>query len=70
MVRAGTCKYFVHSQHESPVLFDLAHDPAERVNLADDPRYVDVKRELSERLAQRVARPPLPYVDVRLADVR
>jgi arylsulfatase len=70
MVRAGTCKYFVHSQRKSPVLFDLAHDPAERVNLADDPRYADVKRELSERLAQRVARPPLPYVDVTLANVR
>ena len=55
MVRAGTYKYFMHAKRQVPVLFDLGSDPGERVNLADDPDYAPVTRELSEALAQRVA---------------
>jgi arylsulfatase A-like enzyme len=65
MVRLGAFKYFVHARHhESPVLFNLEDDPGERVNLADGPRYTDVRGRLSELLAQRVARPPIRQVNV------
>jgi choline-sulfatase len=63
MVRYGGCKYFVHAQQQTPVLFDLEHDPAERENLADDPHYAEIKRKLSELLAERVAQPPLAHLD-------
>ena len=32
------------------MLFDLYHDPLERVNLVDDPRYEAVYKDLSQRL--------------------
>jgi arylsulfatase len=64
MIRRGNHKYFVHSQHRTPALFDLANDPGERVNLAGDPGYVEVELELSERLAEREAKPSLAQVDV------
>jgi arylsulfatase A-like enzyme len=70
MVRAGKCKYLVHAQRRSPMLFDLEDDPAERVNLADDAHYADVRRELSEQLAQRLAKRHLRYFDVGAASIR
>ena len=70
MVRHGSCKYFVHAQQQTPVLFDLDHDPAERVNLVDDPHYAAVKADLSERLVERVAKPSLAHLDVGVAPRR
>jgi arylsulfatase len=67
MVRRGAYKYFVHAQHRSPVLFDLERDPGERVNLAGDPRYAPIERELADDLAQRMAKPSLAYADVHNA---
>jgi hypothetical protein len=67
MVRHGGHKYFVHAQQQTPVLFDLERDPAERQNVANDPHYADIKRELSERLAEHVAKPPLAHLDVGAA---
>jgi arylsulfatase len=64
MIRRGNHKYFVHSQHRTAVLFDLDDDLGERVNLAGDPRCAGVERDLSERLAQREAKPPLTQADV------
>jgi arylsulfatase len=64
MVRHGGHKYFVHAQQRTPVLFDLERDPAECQNVADDPHYADITRELSERLDERVARRPLAHLDV------
>jgi arylsulfatase len=67
MVRLGSHKYFVHAQHGTPVLFDLERDPGERVNVAGDPAYATVERDLSERLARRLAKPPYTYDDVPTA---
>jgi choline-sulfatase len=67
MVRFGRHKYFVHAQHGTPVLFDLDRDPGEQVNLAGDSAYADVERDLSERLARRLAKPSFAYDDVRTA---
>ena len=64
MVRRGAHKYFVHAQHASPVLFDLERDPGERVNLAGDPGYSPIERELADGLAQRMAKPSLAHADV------
>jgi arylsulfatase len=67
MVRRGNHKYFVHAQHGSPVLFDLAADPAERVNLAGDPGFAEVERDLSERLVRRMSKRSLAHVEARIA---
>jgi arylsulfatase len=67
MVRLGRHKYFVHAQHGTPVLFDLERDPGEQVNLAGDPAYATVERDLSERLARRLAKPSFDYDDVPTA---
>jgi choline-sulfatase len=67
MIRRGNHKYFVHSQHRTPVLFDLENDPGERVNLAGDSGYAEVEGDLSERLAQREAEPSLAQVDALMA---
>jgi choline-sulfatase len=67
MIRRGAHKYFVHSQHRTAVLFDLDNDPGERANLAGDTRYAAVERDLSERLAQREAKPSLAQVDALIA---
>jgi arylsulfatase len=67
MIRRGNHKYFVHSQHRTPVLFDLEDDPGERVNLAGDPGRAEVERDLSERLAQREAKPSLTQLDALIA---
>jgi arylsulfatase len=67
MIRRRNLKYFVHSQHRTPVLFDLENDPGERINLAGDPRYAEVELDLSERLAQREAKPSLAQADVLIA---
>jgi choline-sulfatase len=67
MVRLGSHKYFVHAQHGTPVLFDLERDPGEQVNLAGDPAYATVERDLSKRLARRLAKPSFDYDDVPTA---
>jgi choline-sulfatase len=56
MVRHGRYKYYTNSKQPEVLLFDLVDDPAERVNLADDPDYAGIRRDLSERLAQRMAK--------------
>jgi arylsulfatase A-like enzyme len=66
-IRRGNHKYLTHAQHRSPALFDLEDDPGERLNLAGDPRYAEVERDLSERLAQHMAKPSLAHLDVGMA---
>jgi choline-sulfatase len=67
MIRRGNHKYFVHAQHRTGVLFDLANDRGERVNRAGDAGCADVVRDLSERLAEREAKPPFTQADVLTA---
>lgn len=67
MIRRENHKYFVHAQHRTPVLFDLEEDPGERVNLAGDPGYAEVERDLSARLARREAKPSLAQLDALIA---
>ena len=45
-------KYFDHGDHE--FLHDLKNDPLELHNLAGDPEYADVLREMRQRTADRV----------------
>jgi hypothetical protein len=67
MIRRGNHKYFAHSQHRTAVLFDLENDPGEQVNLAGNPEYAEVERDLSERLGQREAKPSLAQLDELIA---
>jgi uncharacterized sulfatase len=45
-------------------LYDLEHDPHERSNLVSDPAYAEVRAELAERLARRMAQAgePVPTI--------
>lgn len=52
MIRRGTCKY-IHSEADPPLLFDLATDPAEQNNLADDPSYRDVLESFRSAVRQK-----------------
>ncbi|MGH9227196.1 MAG: sulfatase family protein [Acidimicrobiales bacterium] len=63
MVRYRNYKYSLNTTQREEVLFDLDQDPMESVNLAEHPDYAAVRRELSERLAHRTARPLLADVD-------
>jgi hypothetical protein len=62
MVRHEHFKYCPNAKQPEALLFDLAADPAESVNLADDPDYTEVRRNLADLLAHRVAEPPLEGV--------
>jgi arylsulfatase A-like enzyme len=64
MVRHEQYKYCPNAKQSDALLFDLAEDPGERVNLAQDPTYAEIGRDLSARLAQRGARPPLEQLHV------
>jgi arylsulfatase A-like enzyme len=62
MVRRGSFKYIEHATHGKKgqaVLFDLDSDPGETVNLADDPRWSRVRRELEVLLDAERAQPIL-----------
>lgn len=58
-IRHGQYKYCPHIDEQAAMLFDLEQDPTESVNLAGDPRYAEVKQNLSGMLAQRVAKPSI-----------
>jgi len=49
MVRTAEWKY-IHMEGEIPQLYDERNDPLERTNLAPDPAYAEVCRELRERV--------------------
>ncbi len=51
MLRAGQWKLVWFDGH-APLLFDMVADPDERVNLADNPDYADLREELSLALLE------------------
>jgi choline-sulfatase len=63
MVRHRNHKYSLITTQQEVVLFDLDRDPSESVNLAEDPDYAEVRRDLAERLDQRRAKPSLADLD-------
>lgn len=54
MVRTAAWKY-VHWEGFRPQLFDVAHDPLERLDLGADPALATVRAELAARLFDRLA---------------
>ena len=52
MIRRGKLKY-IHCDIDPPQLFDLAADPDERVNLAEDPSYAEAMAAFSQEVAER-----------------
>jgi choline-sulfatase len=66
--RAGSLKLICHSQSESRAAFDLAEDPGEFRNIADDPVYQNRVEGLTEMIREVMARPmpPLPTYGPRV----
>jgi hypothetical protein len=64
MVKRGDMKYVTYEIEGWPdQLFDLAADPAERINLTGKPAYAEMQRTLAERADEFHAtarRPPFP----------
>ncbi|MEQ9260412.1 MAG: choline-sulfatase [Roseovarius sp.] len=52
MIRRGALK-FIHCDVDPPQLYDLARDPGERVNRADDPDYAEASRAFAAEVAER-----------------
>jgi choline-sulfatase len=52
MIRQGVHKYVV-GEDQPPQLFDLAHDPLERDNLAGRPEHGEAERDLAAQVAAR-----------------
>ena len=52
MIRRGRCK-FIHSPADPDQLYDLARDPGERDNLADDPAHAALVAEFRAEVAKR-----------------
>jgi choline-sulfatase len=52
MIKQDDLKYQYYGEEIPEVLFDLARDPGERVNLAGDPSYADSMRHSRARLAE------------------
>ena len=50
MVRRDAWKLYRYHDHTPPVLYNLAEDPEERVDLGQDPRYEGVRDDLLQRL--------------------
>lgn len=74
MIKRGPLKFVTYEMKDWPdQLFDLGHDPRERHNLANDPRYAGAVSEFRERAAAFRAverRPPFPVKEGRWSYVR
>ncbi len=63
MIRTEQWKYVYRHSHGPDDLFHLTEDPDERANLADDPGYQDVRRELLGMMDEWFARYVIPERD-------
>ena len=52
MIRRGTLKY-IHCDPDPPQLYDLANDPLEKQNMANDPSYEDAARIFAQEVSER-----------------
>ncbi|WP_424833190.1 choline-sulfatase [Ruegeria sp.] len=52
MIRRGPLKY-IHCDPDPPQMYDLAVDPLEKVNRAQDPDYADQAAQFASRVTQR-----------------
>ena len=52
MIRRGRYKY-IHCDSDPPQLYDLAEDPEERVNLADEPAHLDLAQDFAVEVRER-----------------
>jgi len=62
MIRRGAYKY-IYSRTDPPQLYDLAHDPQERLNRAGDPALAALEQALFEEVQQRW---DLPLLEQRI----
>lgn len=67
MVRSHRWKYTRYLKYGEE-LYDLEKDPAELVNLADDPSHTDIKRELAEKLDQWLVQTEDPFIELTVTD--
>ncbi|MEO1192315.1 MAG: choline-sulfatase [Pseudomonadota bacterium] len=58
MIRRGALKY-IHGETDPPLLYDLAKDPEELVNLADDPTYAEAATAFAAEVRRRWDAPAL-----------
>jgi arylsulfatase A-like enzyme len=56
MLRSQRCKLAVDSQSQAYMLYDLASDPMEQRNLVADAGMQGLKRDLQQKLAERLER--------------
>jgi len=63
MIRTERWKYIYRHAYGPHELFDLAEDPGEERNLADDPAYAEKKEELHARMEAWFARYVVPALD-------
>jgi choline-sulfatase len=52
MIRRGRHKY-IHCDTDPPLLFDVAADPDERINLADDPAHAEIAAGFAAEVTKR-----------------
>ncbi|HAX97002.1 MAG TPA: hypothetical protein DCY35_10855 [Prolixibacteraceae bacterium] len=57
---------FYPAKRVNEKLFDLYNDPGERNNLADDPKYCDVKQELESALVSHMRASGDPFLDLTI----
>ncbi len=63
MIRDERWKYVLYTADGGELLFDMAADPHEQHNLADDAAHLTVKDELKSRLLSHLAETPTPLRD-------
>ena len=60
-MRTDTWRYIYYPAGGGEQLFHLAEDPAEQHNLAADPAYAGIRRDLRDELLERVILQDYPH---------